>query len=158
MYHQRAMIERPAAGHGDVVTFARRRAREDWLDRGALAASGLCLLHCLLLPVVLALLPALETAAGTRPWFHQLLFALIVPTSGLALVLGWLRRRIRTAFLMGASGVGLLLTGMLAGEGSGETIATVCGSLLLAGAHVINWRSRRCADGCGMMERFHEAR
>lgn len=132
----------------NAATVARAKAYEDWLDRGALAGSGLCLVHCLLLPVALALLPALESAAGTGPWFHHLLFVLIVPTSGLALVLGWVRRKIRAAFLLGLIGLSLLLIGLLIGEGILETTATVCGSLLLATSHVINWRSRRCEDGC----------
>ena len=115
---------------------------EDWLDRTALAASTVCLIHCLVLPLALAALPLLGSAVE-GPWFHPVLLALIVPTSGFALFLGWHRRRVAIALAIGIVGLGCLAAGVIVSEGGLETIVTVCGSLLLAAAHVVNWRSRR---------------
>lgn len=119
---------------------------EDWLDRAALTASTVCLIHCLLLPLALAALPALEAAVGARPWFHQAMLLLIVPVSGFALLLGWKRRRVAGALLLGLLGLACLAVGVAIGESVRETVVTIAGSLLLASAHIVNWRSRRRGD------------
>lgn len=126
-----------------LLTIRQGHAGEDWLDRTALAASTACLVHCLLLPITLAALPALDASIDAKPWFHRVLLLLIVPTSGFALLLGWRRRRVAPALLLGCIGLACLSVGVAIGEVCGETIVTVCGSLLLATAHIINWRSRR---------------
>ncbi len=115
---------------------------EDWLDRGAFFASALCLVHCLALPLALAALPALSASVHIPESFHRLMLLFIVPTSGCALWLAWTRRRVVAAGVCGAIGILLLAIGSTLGGGL-ETIVTVCGSILLASAHVINWKSRR---------------
>lgn len=127
----------------DLPTISGDHAGEDWLDRTALVASTACVIHCLLLPVLLAALPTLDASFGAKPWLHHLMLVLIVPTSGFALLLGWRRRRVASALMLGLVGLTFLSAGVVMGEVRGETIVTVCGSLLLATAHVINWRSRR---------------
>ena len=70
-----------------------------------------------------------------------LLFA--VPTSSLAFVTGRARHGASYPLITGAFGLMALATGVTAfGRGALETPATVIGSLMLAAAHVANWRLR----------------
>jgi len=118
-----------------------RSLRGNLCDSAALGASALCLVHCLLLPIVLVALPGLGSGLGTSELVHVVLILVAVPVSGYALVEGRRQSGSAVALLMGLAGLALLTVGVLAGEAF-ETRATVVGSLLLAVAHVTNWRLR----------------
>lgn len=112
------------------------------LDGSAIGLSGFCLAHCLALPLAAALLPVLGSWADAE-WVHLLVVALAAPIAALAFLrpagdtgsIAWLRA-------LAASGVALLITGALAPHAL-ERLLTVAGSLLLASAHIVNWRRRR---------------
>jgi hypothetical protein len=115
----------------------------DWVERAAVGASALCLIHCAGLPLLLAALPALSSLITLPESFHVWVLAFAVPSSALALLAG--RRHHRRAFplMIGASGLILLATGALfLLGGRWETPATIVGSLCLACAHIANWRLR----------------
>lgn len=129
------------------------RNRRVWLDASAIGLSGLCLAHCLALPLASALLPALGAWADTE-WMHALFLGIAVPTSTLAL---WGQRHRPSIALMVMAGAGML--GLLAGVlgwpvESLERELTVTGSVLLAAAHVWNWRRMHRHAACD--ERIHE--
>ena len=118
-------------------------------DVSAIGLSALCLVHCLLLPVVAALLPVLA-AAGEAEWMHLLFVVLAVPLATAAL---WRAHGLRPlpGPLLALAGTGI--TGLLAGalgwpSEALETPLTVAGGVLLASAHVWNWR-RRPHPACG---------
>jgi hypothetical protein len=117
-----------------------RKGSERWLDGFALCASSLCTLHCLGLPLLFALLPAFASRIDPGESFHIIMLALAIPTSLFALVQG--RRRGGSISLMtGMVGLALMTIGALAATSVlAETLWTVTGSLLLAGAHILNWR------------------
>jgi len=112
-------------------------------DSLALGLSGLCLAHCLALPVLASLLP-LFGAWSEAEWVHWLFAGLAAPLSIWALR-GSFRN---TPFLMVAAATGLMLMFAAAAEYPShelETPLTVMGSLLVAGVHIWNWRYRvRC--------------
>jgi hypothetical protein len=123
-----------------------RRAPADWIERTALSASLLCLVHCLALPLVLAAFPVLSRVFSLPETIHLWLLAFAAPTSALALVLGRMRHGALLPLLIGGIGVSLLALGALWFIGtSAETPLTVVGSLLLASAHIANWRLRHGA-------------
>lgn len=118
--------------------------RTGWLDGFALCASSLCTLHCLGLPLLFALLPALASRIDPGESFHLVMLVLAVPTSLFALAQGWRRHRAPGLLLLGVAGLGLMAIGALAAEGAmAEAAWTVAGSALLAGAHILNWRRGR---------------
>ena len=126
--------------HGQPVTTA---PGIDWVERAAVGASALCLIHCAGLPLLLAALPALSSLIAIPESFHVWVLGFALPTSALALFAG--RRHHRRAFplLVGAAGLGLLAIGaLLLLGGRWETPVTIIGSLCLATAHVANWRLR----------------
>jgi hypothetical protein len=112
-------------------------------DGLAVGASALCLIHCLALPIVIAALPALAARLDLGEGFHLGVLAFALPISAVALGEGWRRHRGLTPLVVGAAGLVLLAAGLAFEEWVAvETGVTVAGSLLLAGAHVANWRGR----------------
>lgn len=111
-----------------------------WLDWAAIGASGLCLVHCLALPVVIATLPALGDVAGSGAHWVLLAFALPVSIWVLARDRG---RRAFAPFVIGVAGLSLMTLGVALYEGlPPETWFTVGGVLLVAAAHLLRWQRR----------------
>lgn len=115
------------------------------LDATAVALSALCLLHCLALPLLLALLPLASATFVADERFHFWMLLLVVPTTVLALGTGWRRHGRTRIVLLGAIGVALIAFAALGrtwvglGE-TGDTVFTVIGATMLAVAHVWNLR------------------
>ncbi len=116
--------------------------RQRLLDGFAVAASLLCLIHCLLLPLLLIAIPLLATMLAVPEAFHAVAFAVAVPTSLLALGGGYRRHRSRGPATMAIVALTLLSIGAFAIKGEiVERIVTSVGAILLAAAHLLNWRS-----------------
>jgi len=120
-----------------------------WFDGFGVGASALCLIHCLALPLLIAALPAVANRFDPGEGFHLGVLLFAIPTSAFALIEGWRRHRALAPLFVGATGLMLLAAG-LAFENwvAVETGVTVAGSLLLAGAHVVNWRRRSATRAC----------
>lgn len=119
----------------------RARIAGGWADLVAMTASAACLVHCLLLPIVLALAPAMSALAGLPEQLHLVAFCVAVPVSGWAMVRGYRLHGLATPALIGAWGIVALAFGSLGGfRWLVETGFTVIGSLLLGAAHLQNWR------------------
>ena len=116
-----------------------KSASSSLLDASAIGLSGLCLIHCLALPLLAALTPALAAWSGAE-WIHGAVVVVAVPLSALAL---WRRGQRLSVIAPALLGLGLLALGALHWPTHDlETPITVAGSLALAGAHVANWRGR----------------
>ena len=115
-------------------------------DKFAVMLSGICILHCLLAPVVLTLLPILSVSAFVEDLvFHKLMLWLVLPTSAIALVLGCRKHRDFSILLTGAAGMLMLILiafwahSLL--SANGEKIATTAAGILLAFSHYLNYRA-----------------
>lgn len=114
-------------------------------DRIGIWLSGLCALHCLVVPVALALLPLWPVALRWHDWAHVAFAVLLVPVT---LVAMWgAHRRERPWGIPFSLGLGLLLVLLaIAARASlgevGETLVTLTGSILLITGHWRNWRGR----------------
>ena len=122
------------------------RRLQDMIEGLAVGATLACLVHCIALPLILAVLPALATIVPIPTTFHILALAFAVPATGGALYIGYRHHRLAAPLLAGGAGILLLSLGVLRwGETPLETPVTILGSLLIATAHVANWRLRRAA-------------
>jgi hypothetical protein len=122
---------------------AARAPVTDWLERAAVGASILCLVHCAGLPLLLAALPALSRLIALPEQFHLWILILAIPASGTALLLGAVRHRTWRPLGAGCVGLALLSAGaILLLGGRYETPVTIMGSLCLVFAHIDNWRLR----------------
>jgi len=120
------------------------------LDKTAIGLSAICAIHCLALPVALALLPSLALLPVADESFHLLLFWLVLPTSVIALALGCKRHQQWQVLAWGFAGLAVLVFSAALGHDLlGETLekwATVAGASLVATGHILNYRHCQSAD------------
>ncbi len=111
-------------------------------DAMGVSLSGLCLLHCLGLPLIISLIPAVT-------WMENELIH--VALAGLALLVvlnavrSWPGGRTRLILCaIAAFGLSLLFYGAFVEIGeTAERVVTTFGALALAAAHIIAWRKTR---------------
>ncbi len=117
------------------------------LDKTAVALSGLCLVHCLLLPLAIAIFPVLGVSFVSHETFHQLILVVVIPTTVIALGVGVARHRSLGVALLGLIGIAALVAAAFLvhemGSESLERWVTVGGGLLLACAHIRNFQLSR---------------
>ncbi|ROO24438.1 hypothetical protein SAOR_14680 [Salinisphaera orenii MK-B5] len=113
------------------------------LDKTAVALSGLCLVHCLALPLLIAVFPVLGFTVVEHETFHQLILIVVIPTTAIALGVGCRRHRSRLVAVLGILGVLALVVAAFVVHAMGtealERTVTVAGGLVLAAAHVRNF-------------------
>jgi cell division protein FtsW (lipid II flippase) len=121
------------------------------LDRFAISVSVLCILHCLLTPMLLIAIPVMSSTILAEELFHKLLVFLVLPVSLFALFIGCRRHRDRKVLLLGSIGLFFLVAVALFGHEllgeSGEKTATVISGLILAVGHFRNYslcRNEQC--------------
>jgi hypothetical protein len=118
-------------------------------DQVAIALSAICIVHCLAVPVLVALLPIAAWSFGDNEHFHGLMLWLVVPTSLVGFLLGFRLHRRMGLVALGAVGIAVLGAAAVYGHETWaealELTLSVAGSLLLATAHWLNFREvRRC--------------
>ncbi len=120
---------------------------ESILDGAAAGLSSLCLLHCLMLPLGLVLVPALNGAIDGLlhgpVWIHWLLIAIAAPVSIVALRRGVLFHGNGRPWKLALGGFLTMAIGaMLHGYPIMEPAFTIVGGLIVATAHWLNWSAR----------------
>ena len=129
-------------------------AQKQSLDRWGMAASGLCLVHCSVLPLAAIALPTL--GGHDHEWFHGILLVLVVPLAAYALGSGYKHHRKPWPAILGFLGCALLSFVYFAEMlhfhlHSIETPINILGSISLIGAHFLNTRCA-CGQGHEMVE------
>jgi hypothetical protein len=118
-----------------------------YFDRVAIALSTICIVHCLAMPFVIAVLPVAAFTFGGDGHFHSLMLWFVVPTSVLGFALGFRVHRRVDVVLMGAIAIAVLaaaaLWGHSAWDPTAEVLVNVLASVLLAAAHWRNFREVR---------------
>ncbi|MFU8812437.1 MAG: MerC domain-containing protein [Balneolaceae bacterium] len=121
-------------------------------DRFGLAVSTICAIHCLFLPVSIALMPLLAIPVYSE-WVHPIFILLIAPTVYFAAKRSHFNRSITLQLV---SGLVLITVGWLVGHywlGFWvETAATLAGSALLIRGH---WRNYRHHQLCTIKSHRH---
>lgn len=109
-------------------------------DGAAICLSGLCILHCLALPILASLLPVVGSVAENE-WIHK---ALVIATPfvvGAALYRSCAGRDRIIFAVIAVTGMALLFAAAFVHElHDYETQLTVIGALTLASAHLFRWR------------------
>lgn len=110
-------------------------------DKVAIGLSGLCVVHCLWLPITLLMS---STLTLSNEFFHIAMVVLVVPVSLYALTVGLKAHQNRRIFIVGVMGVLLLISALLVESlhlGSYvEKSMTIFATLLLCFAHFNNLR------------------
>ena len=139
-----------------------------WRDRLGICLSVLCLVHCLMTPFILGLVPVGAALGFWQHGFHQL-FLLVVPFVALiAFIPGWKVHRDSRVWYWGGTGIVLLALGVAAGEIVGheavseltlsawtlkawssvavELVLTLAGGACLIRAHLLNRELCACCN------------
>ena len=116
-----------------------KKADRPWADRLGIGLSGLCLVHCLLTPLVIILIPAIEVSVYHEMFHRSLLMVLPLIALG-AFIPGYRRHGQMSVFLWSLPGLALIALGALAFENKLwlQTLTSIAGSALLIRAHFIN--------------------
>ena len=117
-------------------------------DLAGRVLSATCLMHCLALPMLLLLAPAICHWIELPEWTHAAILLLALPAAYVAMRGGWHRHRRPAPIATAAVGLALLALGLAAHEGlltaaapeATDRLLTSTGALMLAAAHVVNWR------------------
>ena len=121
-------------------------------DVSAVGLSSLCLVHCLMLPVVVSVYPATIAVTLSDEVFHLFMVLMAIPISVFALFFGCRSHKSYSVGLTRALGIGLLfMSAFLPHEFVGETgerLLTVSGALTLSVSHILNFRLCRSVKCC----------
>ena len=119
-------------------------------DKFAVSTSTICALHCIGLPFMISVFPAVGTSFFSDEAFHILLLWAVIPLSAFGLVLGCKRHKEYSVLRTGIFGVALLVFAALAGHDlvgeTGERVITLIGAGVIAWAHIRNYRLCRSSD------------
>ena len=121
-------------------------------DKAAIGLSFACALHCLAVPLFLAIFPSSTLSGLGDERIHLGLLALIIPISVFSLTLGCRVHRNLTVVAVGVTGICILcFSALLAHDMGGEsleTAGTLLGSSIVALSHALNFKSCRAAHAC----------
>lgn len=125
-------------------------ARPRLADLLGITLSLTCLVHCLALPLLILLAPALGTWTAMPEWVHAAILILALPAATLAMKDGWRRHGRMAPAVLAAAGLGLIAAGLAAHEGwmaladpeTADRLLTSLGAVALVTAHLLNWRWR----------------
>ena len=111
-------------------------------DRFAIVLSGLCIAHCLTMPLLLSVIPWLSWMHEHEPLVHRLLLLVIVPLSASMLLRGCAKHSRYFVLWLGAIALACLLSAVLLTGFSHtmEITLTALGSVGLIGSHLLNMR------------------
>lgn len=112
-------------------------------DIGAMVLSALCLVHCLALPLVIALLPVTTLFGLEDRHVHWLMLAFALPLSVFGLGRGLRQHHLLRIPLIAALGLSLMAWDLLPSPGTWGHALTVPGVMLVALAHGLNVRALR---------------
>ena len=121
-------------------------------DKAAIGLSFACALHCVMVPLFLALFPSAILSGLEDERIHLGLLTLIIPVSVFSLTLGCRLHRSLTVVALGVAGICILVfSAFLAHDVGGEsleTAGTLLGSGIVALSHALNFKSCRAAHAC----------
>jgi len=120
----------------------------------SIAGPSICIVHCLAMPILVALLPVLGLRGLVGGINEQLIALAVVPLCALAIVPGFLRHGRKRVVVMMVAGMACVLFGSFAADHmirvGAETPVVVLGSLLLASAGLLNIRLTACKQECAL--------
>jgi len=119
--------------HDHATKFRRR-------DAVGMLISILCLVHCLVAPLLIAAVPALGLGFLAVDGIHVAFAIAVLLAAVAALIPGYRQHHKLGVLALGAAGVAAVAVGTTLPGGLPETSVTVLGSCMLIAAHVTNLR------------------
>ena len=114
-------------------------------DKFAISLSAICAIHCFFVPVFLVLFSSFESIQYDNELIHFLFLLMTVPISFFALTLGLKNHKKSSFFILGITGLIILILALVLGEGVlgelGEKLVTLIGSIIVVFAHFKNYQT-----------------
>lgn len=115
------------------------------MDGIGIALSGVCLVHCLIVPIAMTLLPVISQMSALawlhdNAWFHLAMLLPILLISGPVLMRG-AQHNARIGYI-GGGGLGLLCAAVFMSSAAMEQMVTTIGTIAMITAHILNIRGR----------------
>ena len=134
----------PAEAHADGNDHGHVHQHPTGPDLVGQVLSAICAVHCVVTPIVLALLPA---AASFLGGFHPVLLLLVIGVGLWAFVPGYRAHRNVGVLALALLGVTLLAVAALVLHGNlvADTAVSFCGAVVMMTAH---WRNRTLQKRC----------
>ena len=104
----------------------------------AISLSGLCLVHCLLLPFIIVALPLLVQFNGAH--FHAQMLIVVIPVSLFAFAIAYRRHRNKAIIAWGIAGITIMFIGGTVAHASYGNLADSLLTIVLATSHYFNNR------------------
>jgi MerC mercury resistance protein len=123
------------------------------LDSLGASVSGLCLVHCVSMPLIFAFAPTLAHLIPGDEVVHRLLAFIVVGAGLPSFVIGYRKHKKWGALAVGLAGMSIVLGALAFGDRfnshAAEISVTMLGSTLLTTAHLANRTFCRRCDRCG---------
>lgn len=112
-------------------------------DALAVGLSALCILHCLLVPVIVIAAPSMASYFFVDEAFHTWMVIAVIPVSAIALYYGWKQHRVLKISVIGALGLLILSGAAFLGHDllseTRERYLTLVGTSIITLAHMWNY-------------------
>ncbi len=124
------------------------------LDMAGMTASTLCLIHCLAMPVIIALIPTFAAQLFESEWFHVVLAFAVLAFCLLAFIPGYSRHHDKRLIWIGVVGLSFVFFATFVARYWSEQaeigLVTV-GNLVLVAGHLLNRKltNKVCCPGEG---------
>jgi hypothetical protein len=119
-----------------------------WVDRAGICVSAACAVHCLAMPILLAVIPAMSSILVIGHGIEVGLAGAAVILAVACLCWGFRIHRKKRLILSFSAAAIFILSGQLWAEGWLETALVVCGGLGLVGSHLLNRALCRSCSTC----------
>ena len=125
----------------------------NYTDRLAISLSALCVMHCLLTPLLIVVLPSIMAVQLENEAFHRVLLIAVIPTSIFSLLIGCKQHKYYRLLAIGLVGLLFLISAIFMEDlAHGEILEkalTITGACILAVGHYLNFRLCNKKDKCG---------
>lgn len=115
-----------------------------FIDKLAVSSSTICAIHCIALPFLVSVFPAIGATVFGGEEFHILMLWAVIPASLIGLSLGCNKHRNFSILSLGFIGVAILVFAAFFGHDLfgdiGERGVTLLGAVMIAIAHIRNFK------------------
>lgn len=115
-------------------------------DKLGIFLSSLCMVHCLVLPILAISVQSLSHLLSGDQIFHEIIFSLVIVTAFLAFVPGYRCHKNKKVFSLAIAGIGCLSLAHIVAEyapGPADFAITLVGSGTLLFAHYKNLKLQK---------------
>jgi len=116
--------------------------RDGWMDRAAMALSGLCVVHCVATAIFVAAAASVGGLLGAE-WVHEAGLAIAMLLGAIGLGRGVMQHGYVFPLAIGSFGLGIMAGALSLPHGHMEVVYTILGVSILALGHDLNFRASR---------------